>query len=94
MLRTVSLFLIAGTLSACSAMTHPLPKCDGYSRRPLNRSLWQWEDDSKLKQPASKASPADPASHAASYAQEPASATPAAFARFDVEGSDRPCKGK
>ncbi|PKA42357.1 hypothetical protein CWR43_17635 [Rhizobium sullae] len=94
MLRTVSLFLIAGTLSACSAMTHPLPKCDGYSRRPLNRSMWQWEDDSKLKQPASRASPADPAGHAAPYAQELASAKPAAFARFNVGGTSHPGKGE
>ncbi|CAN7623447.1 hypothetical protein [Pararhizobium sp. LjRoot238] len=92
MLRIVSLVLVAGALSACSAMTHPLPKCDGYSRRPLNRSMWQWEDNSKRKQPASKAVPADSTNHATSYAEEPASVAPAAFTHFDVEGSYRPCE--
>lgn len=94
MLRIVSLVLIAVALSACSSITHPLPKCDGYSRRPLNRPMWQWEDEGNTKQPSSKAIPADPASHAASYAEETASITPAAFAHFDVEGSYRPCEGK
>ncbi|MBB4232360.1 type IV secretion system protein VirB7 [Rhizobium mongolense] len=87
MLRIVSLFLIAGALPACSSMTHPLPRCDGYFRRPLNRAMWQREDDGMLKQPSSA-----PASHAASYAEE--HATPTAFTHFDVEGSYRPCKGK
>ncbi|WP_349436788.1 hypothetical protein [Pararhizobium sp. A13] len=94
MLRIISLLLIAGALSACSSITHPLPKCDGYSRRPLNRSMWQWEDNRKLKQPATEVAPAEPTSHAASYAEGPASITPAAFAHFDVEGSYRPCEGK
>jgi type IV secretion system protein VirB7 len=89
MLRIASLCLIAGTLPACNSMTHPLPKCDGYYRRPLNRSMWQREDDVMLKQAQSA-----PASHAASYAQQPARASPAAFAHFDVEGSYRPCRGK
>ncbi|APO75961.1 type IV secretion system lipoprotein VirB7 1 [Rhizobium etli 8C-3] len=89
MLRIVSLSLFAGALFACSSMTHTLPRCDGYFRRPLNRSMWQAEDDGKLKQPASGQQ-----SHAASYAQQPVAATPAAFAHFDVEGSYRPCKGK
>jgi type IV secretion system protein VirB7 len=89
MFRVVSLFLIAGALPACNSMTHPLPKCDGYFRRPLNRSMWQREEDGKLKQAQSA-----PASHAASYAQQPARASPAAFAHFDVEGSYRPCRGK
>ncbi|MBB4277904.1 type IV secretion system protein VirB7 [Rhizobium mongolense] len=87
MLRIVSLFLIAGALPACSSMTHPLPKCDGYFRRPLNRAMWQREDDGMLKQPKSA-----PASHAASYTGE--QATPVAFALFDVQGSSRPCRGK
>ncbi|AJD42448.1 type IV secretion system lipoprotein VirB7 [Rhizobium gallicum bv. gallicum R602sp] len=89
MLRVVSWFLITVALPACSSMTHPLPKCDGYLRRPLNRAMWQREDDGKLKQDQFA-----PASHAASYAQQPAPATPAALAHFDIASSYRPCKGK
>ncbi|KEC69586.1 transport secretion system IV protein, VirB7 [Rhizobium leguminosarum bv. phaseoli CCGM1] len=74
-------------------MSHPLPKCDGYSRRPLNRAMWQWQD-SGGEQPATRGVPAEPTSHAASYVSEPSSGTPAAFGHFDVAGSYRPCEGE
>ncbi|WP_082562755.1 MULTISPECIES: hypothetical protein [unclassified Rhizobium] len=92
MLRIVSLFLIAGALCACSAMTQPLPKCDGYSRRPLNRSMWQPQDNRMLKRRAPAVAPAEPARHAASYAEQPASVTPAAFAHFDAKGHATRCE--
>lgn len=92
MLRIVlSLFLTAG-LVGCGSISHPLPKCDGYSRRPLNRAMWQWQD-SGGEQPATGAVPAEPTSHAASYVPQPSSIAPAAFAQFDVAGSYRPCEG-
>ncbi|MHC1550890.1 hypothetical protein [Phyllobacterium sp. K27] len=92
MCRIVLWILLAGILSACSSLTHPLPKCDGYSRRPLNRSMWQWEGTGQLKQPTSKAIPADPASHAASYAAQPSFVPPAAIARFQAAASYLPCE--
>ncbi|AGF75719.1 hypothetical protein [Bartonella vinsonii] len=33
-------------LSGCMSSPNTLkslPKCDGYSKRPLNRSMWNWE---------------------------------------------------
>ncbi|EJC84136.1 hypothetical protein Rleg4DRAFT_5933 [Rhizobium leguminosarum bv. trifolii WSM2297] len=94
MIRIVlSLFLIV-SLAACGSISHPLPKCDGYSRRPLNRSMWQWQDNGRTEQPASGAVPAEPVSRAASYVQAPPSAMPAAFAPFDIAGSYRPCEGR
>ncbi|WP_019223224.1 hypothetical protein [Bartonella rattaustraliani] len=33
-------------LSGCTSSSNTLkslPKCDGYSKRPLNRSMWNWE---------------------------------------------------
>ncbi|MDT4872102.1 hypothetical protein FQZ97_1072710 [compost metagenome] len=71
-------------------MTYPLPKCDGYSRRPLNRSMWQWEDNSNLKQKHSDAVPVT-SSMAAAYAEE--DKEPAAFAYFDIDVSYRRCEG-
>lgn len=39
---TVALVLIC---SGCaSILPNSPPSCDGYSRRPLNRSLWNWEN--------------------------------------------------
>jgi type IV secretion system protein VirB7 len=94
MLRMLLSLLLTVGLTGCGSISHPLPKCDGYSRRPLNRSMWQWGRDGKTGQPATDAAPADPTSRAASFAEEPASVTPAAFAHFDVAGSYRPCEGK
>lgn len=94
MMRILLPFLLALILAGCSSITHPLPKCDGYSRRPLNRSMWQWENNEKSNPKTSQAIPANPAYPAAAYADDPGSTTPAAFAQFDVEGSYRPCEGK
>ena len=94
MIRIVSLVLITGALCGCGSTLHRLPKCDGYSRWPLNRSMWQWEDTSKLKQFTSKAVPTGTADPVASYAAETVPVTPAAFALVDVDVSYRPCEGK
>jgi type IV secretion system protein VirB7 len=50
MIKTFSLLCVAAALTGCASLNYPLPKCDGYSRRPLNRSMWQWEDNSNLNQ--------------------------------------------
>jgi type IV secretion system protein VirB7 len=92
--RILVSLLLTASLTGCGSISHPLPKCDGYSRRPLNRSMWQWESDGKTDQPTTGAIPADPASRAASFAEESASATPAAFEHFDVAVSYRPCEEK
>lgn len=94
MMRILLPFLLTLILAGCSSISHPLPKCDGYSRRPLNRSMWQWENDEKSNPKTSEAVSANTAHHAAAYADDPGSAMPAAFAQFDVEGSYRPCGGQ
>ena len=38
-------------LANCATMGKP-PSCDGYSRRPLNRSLWDWERNAPVATPA------------------------------------------
>jgi type IV secretion system protein VirB7 len=92
MIRILVPLLLTVSLSGCASISYPLPKCDGYSRRPLNRSMWQWEDKEKLQKPVSE-NARNPASHAVPYAEEQASVTPAAFAQFDVAGSYRSCEG-
>jgi type IV secretion system protein VirB7 len=93
MMRILLPFLLTLILASCSSISHPLPKCDGYSRRPLNRSMWQWEHNEKSNPKTSEAVLANPAHHSA-YAEEQDPALPAAFALFDLEGSYPPCKGK
>lgn len=90
MIRPLLLLCMAAALSNCASLSYPLPKCDGYSRRPLNRSLWQWEKDSSPKPQYSDARPAF-SSLAASYVEE--SKEPAAFAHLDVDASYRRCEG-
>lgn len=94
MLRVVLLFLLTSILAGCGSIFHPLPKCDGYSRRPLNRSMWQSEHRNTLSPKMSEAMAGSPEHFATSYADDQGSAAPAAFAWFDAKGSYHPCEGK
>ncbi|AGS26441.1 hypothetical protein [Rhizobium etli] len=94
MIRMPLLFVLTVVLVGCGSISHPLPKCDGYSRRPLNRSMWQWQGDGQAKSPATSAVHMESVNKSASYAEENGSAVPAAFANFDVAGSYRPCEGR
>ncbi len=94
MIRMFLSLLLTLSLAGCASISHPLPECDGYSRRPLNRSMWQWESDGKTDQSTTGVISADPARHVASFADQPAPVTPVAFTHFDIAGSYRPCEGK
>ncbi len=87
MIKPTLLLVIAATLGGCASLSYPLPKCDGYSRRPLNRSMWE-EGDTKLKQQQSEAKPPTSMTPFAEEKREPE-----AFARFNVERSYRRCEG-
>lgn len=47
------LFILALGLmvSGCASIQYPLPSCDGSARRPLNRSVWDWNATSMTSQP-------------------------------------------
>ncbi|GCA53679.1 hypothetical protein KGO5_06150 [Sinorhizobium sp. KGO-5] len=90
MIKTLPLLCMAVVLSGCASMAYPHSKCDGYLRRPLNRSMWQWEDNSDLKQKHSDVRPAT-SPRLASYVE--ASKGPPAFAHLGVGASYRPCQG-
>ncbi|MET3523935.1 hypothetical protein [Mesorhizobium abyssinicae] len=89
MIRIFPLVCMAAILSGCASLSYPLAKCDGYLRRPLNRSMWEWEDNKNLTQKHSSAQPAISQSAAAPYVEE--GRKPPAFARFDIAASNRPC---
>ncbi|MDB5550134.1 MAG: virB7 [Rhizobium sp.] len=90
MIKTVSLLFMAATLSGCASLTYPLPKCDGYTRRPLNRAMWQWEDNSNLKQ--KRADIALRASSRLTTAYIEADEDSSAFTQFDSARSYRRCE--
>ncbi|MBY5374734.1 MULTISPECIES: hypothetical protein [Rhizobium] len=92
MIRIIVSLLLAMDLTGCASMSHPLPKCDGYSRRPLNRSMWQWEDNKPTGQDGSDAVQPTATGHVSSYGEEPLAEEPAAFSHFDAVGSYRPCQ--
>lgn len=41
--RVITSVLLAITVTGCAAMNKGAPSCDGSAKRPLNRSLWDWE---------------------------------------------------
>lgn len=88
MMKTTVMVVALAALGGCASLTYPLPKCDGYSRRPLNRSMWEWEGDRK---PQREESSARSTTSATPYLEE--DSTPAAFAHLDVDGSHRRCAG-
>lgn len=61
-------------------MSSHLPKCDGYAKRPLNRSMWRWEGGRQL------------AAKPLGYLRE--ERVPAAFEDFDERASYRKCVGE
>ena len=91
MFRIILLLCVMSILSGCASFSHSLPKCDGYSRRPLNRSMWRWQDSGDLKQQYSALLPTSSVNHAIAYADETPKAADAAFAHLDITGSYRPC---
>ncbi|MFW8586702.1 hypothetical protein ACOJBM_35320 [Rhizobium beringeri] len=92
MIRIIVSLLLAMELTGCASMSHALPKCDGYSRRPLNRSMWQSEDNQPAKQNGSDAVQPTLTGHVSSYGEEPLVEEPAAFAHFDALDSYRQCQ--
>lgn len=78
--RTVFCLLLLALVSGCNTMTSHLPKCDGYAKRPLNRSMWQWEGGGQL------------AAKPLGYLLE--ERVPAAFEDFDERASYRKCVGE
>jgi type IV secretion system protein VirB7 len=91
MIKKACLLCMAVALAGCAAITYPLPKCDGYSRRPLNRSMWRWEDKSDLKQKRADAPSITSGHLIASYAAGRMASSP--LEAFDIPSSYRRCEG-
>lgn len=93
MFRMFLLLGVASMLSGCASLSYPLPKCDGYSRRPLNRAMWQWENTSSAKQQQQSDAAMAPPNRASAFADDQMP-PPAAFAHFNVADSYRSCAGQ
>jgi type IV secretion system protein VirB7 len=84
---------LMAAVSGCATLNYPLPKCDGYAKRPLNRSMWDW-DAGKAQGNRQQSSLADSNAPASAFADQSdeAAATTVAFARFDEAGSHTACR--
>jgi len=43
LLLVLSPLILAGCASV-NQMKYPLPKCNGYNKRALNKSMWDWQE--------------------------------------------------
>ncbi|EJB01725.1 hypothetical protein Rleg9DRAFT_0463 [Rhizobium leguminosarum bv. trifolii WSM597] len=91
MIRIIVPLLLAMELTGCASKSHPLPRCDGYSRRPINRAMWQWEEDNPARQRGNAEVPATGTGQV-SYLEELLTEKPPALAYFDIAGSYRSCQ--
>jgi type IV secretion system protein VirB7 len=102
-MKTPTAFLtraLATSVSGCASLTGATaPSCDGSARRPLNRSLWDWESAKPITVAPIEAPP--PASVPPSSGEpiirkgEIGRAQPVARAKpvFDIAASTRRCGG-
>ncbi len=93
MIRIFVLFCVVSTLGGCASHSYPLPKCDGYSRRPLNRAMWQRDGDRRSAPQPPHSSSAQSGGKPLAYVEVKPDMVPAAFAHFDVGHSYRRCGG-
>ena len=91
--RVLTLVGMLAVLSGCATLSYPLPRCDGYAKRPLNRSMWEWEG---TKQPAADQNSAldavETGKTAGASEREERAPVQTAFAQFDEAGSHRACQ--
>jgi type IV secretion system protein VirB7 len=59
--RVFIICVIAVQLGGCAIWSKAPPSCDGLARRPLNRSLWDWETGTPLATPEPPIPPSAPA---------------------------------
>jgi type IV secretion system protein VirB7 len=41
--RVIASLVLATVVTGCAGWSKDAPSCDGSAKRPLNRSLWDWE---------------------------------------------------
>lgn len=84
---------LMAAVSGCATQSYPLPKCDGYAKRPLNRSMWDW-DVAKATGDPQQSSLAVGTGTALAFADQSneTTAKTVAFAGFDEAGSYAACR--
>lgn len=85
--RVIASLVLATVVTGCAGWNKGAPSCDGSAKRPLNRSLWDWEAT-----PPPATQPDVPVVKRLGQAQQelPAKGI-GAWSAFDFARSFRPC---
>lgn len=84
-------------LTGCASLTGAgAPSCDGLTRRPLNRSLWDWENSAPtaiapIEAPTTPPANGEPIIRKGEIDRAHASERTAALPIFDIVASTRRC---
>ena len=93
-LSLLTLSVTACELGGCASWSKAPPSCDGSARRPLNRSLWDWESGTPLAAPEQATPPtdSDPLIRKGDAGSSvPAGRSFASGRRLDIAASYHPC---
>lgn len=89
---------LAAPLTGCATLTGAgAPSCDGLTRRPLNRSLWGWENAAPIVAPAPASLPhpnGEPITRKGEIHSALASERTAALPKFDIVASKGRCRDR
>ncbi|OSJ36973.1 type IV secretion pathway protein [Bradyrhizobium japonicum] len=92
--RLFIICVIPWQLGGCANWSKGPPSCDGLTRRPLNRSLWDWENGTPLAAPEPPIPPSAPAPiirKGEAGPSAPSSHTANSGSRLDIAASYRTC---
>lgn len=89
--RVIVSLLLATVVTGCAGWNKGAPSCDGSAKRPLNKSLWDWEAS-----PPAAPKPDTPVVKRLGLAQPELPArvigrADTAWSAFDIARSFRPC---
>jgi type IV secretion system protein VirB7 len=89
--RLFIICVIAWQLGGCAIWSKGPPSCDGLARRPLNRSLWDWETGAPLATPEPPPAPAPVIRKGESSPAAPSTQLAASGHQADIAASYRSC---
>lgn len=90
--RILTLICLLFVVSGCATFSYPLPKCDGYAKRPLNRSMWDWDAGKPKGDQQQSSLGGNSTALAFAGSSDEAATKTVAFARYDEAGSYAACR--
>lgn len=89
--RVITSIVLAMTVTGCAGWNKAAPSCDGSAKRPLNKSLWDWETNPPVAPPPDTP-PVKRLGQAIPFAPADSGERPGAtWSSFDIARSFLPC---